>query len=150
MVTPATTGEKRKRLTSCETDRDSERVGSGGGAATGDGAGSSRAMGAGAGAGAGAAAGGGAEVVLVGAGVGTEMGAEPAEIEPSSSETSLGAAFLPEKNSAAVRAGSAEGAGGKMSDWKESDCVAVSTCDGIRGVTTRTYFSGNNEGDGLD
>ena len=66
-------------------------------------------------------------MVLVGAGVGTEMGAEPAEIEPSSSETSFGAAVLPEKNSAAERAGSAEGAGGNMSDWKESDCVMVST-----------------------
>ena len=56
------------------------------------------------------------------------MGAEPAEIEPSSSETSLGAAVLPEKNSAAERAGSADGAGGKMSDWKESDCTMVSIC----------------------
>ena len=112
-----------ERLTSCEVD--SERVGSMRGAGViGEGASSSRMTGAGAG----AAAGGGAEVVLVGAGVGTEIGAEPAEIEPSSSETSLGAAVLPEKNSAAERAGSAEGAGGKMSDWKESDCGMVSIC----------------------
>ena len=69
--------------------------------------------------GAGAAAGGGADVVFVGAGeaagagvVGIESGAEPVVIEPSSSETSLGGAVLPEKNSAAESAGSAEGAGG--------------------------------------
>lgn len=37
-----------------------------------------------------------------------------------SRSTSFGWAVLPEKNSAAVSAGSREGAGGKMSDWKES------------------------------
>lgn len=80
------------------------------------------------GAGAGAGAGVGAEVVLVGvgtgAGVGIERGAVPAETAPSSRETYLGAAVLPAKNSAAVSAGSADGAGGKMSDWNESDCAA--------------------------
>ena len=67
-----------------------------------------------AGVGAGAAAGGGAEVVLVGAEAGVAAGADPVadEIEPSSRETSFGGAVFPEKNSAAVRAGSAEGAGG--------------------------------------
>ena len=39
-----------------------------------------------------------------------------------------------------------------MSDWKESDCEVVSThsteCDTRR--ARRTYFSGNDEGDGFD
>ena len=51
---------------------------------------------------------------------GAEEGAE-AEIAPVSSETSLSETGLPEKNSPAVSEGSIEGAGGKMSDWKESD-----------------------------
>lgn len=59
-----------------------------------------------------AGAGAGALVVLV--------GATPAEMAPVSRSTSFGAAVLPEKNSPAVSAGSALGAGGKMSDWKES------------------------------
>ena len=70
--------------------------------------------------GAGAAAGGGALVVFVAVGVGAKdatgvaTGAEPEaeKIEPSSSETSFGGAVLPEKNSAALSAGSADGAGG--------------------------------------
>lgn len=68
--------------------------------------------------GAATACGGGAAVVFVGvgaaAGVGEiEMGVAAAVvIEPSSSETSFGGAVLPEKNSAAESAGSAEGAGG--------------------------------------
>ena len=43
------------------------------------------------------------------------------ETEPVSRETSLSETALPVKNSPAVREGSIEGAGGKMSDWKESD-----------------------------
>lgn len=39
-------------------------------------------------------------------------GAWPEDIAPSSSETSLGGAVSPAKNSPAVRAGSEEGAGG--------------------------------------
>lgn len=39
---------------------------------------------------------------------------------PSARLTSLTGATLPLKNSAASREGSIEGAGGKMSDWKES------------------------------
>ena len=43
------------------------------------------------------------------------------EIElPSARLTSLTSATLPWKNSAALREGSMEGAGGKISDWKES------------------------------
>ena len=43
------------------------------------------------------------------------------EIElPSARLTSLTAATLPLKNSAALREGSMEGAGGNISDWKES------------------------------
>ena len=76
--------------------------------------------GAAAGTGAGAGAGADAESVFVtGGGAATccgcggrESGAVPEEIAPSSSETSLGGAVLPAKNSAAVSAGSAEGAGG--------------------------------------
>ncbi len=44
-----------------------------------------------------------------------------AETAPVSRETSLRETALPEKNSPAVREGSIEGAGGKMSDWNESD-----------------------------
>jgi hypothetical protein len=43
------------------------------------------------------------------------------ETAPVSRETSLSEMALPVKNSPAVREGSIEGAGGKMSDWKESD-----------------------------
>ena len=44
---------------------------------------------------------------------GVEAGASvAAKIAPSSSETSFGGAVLPEKNSAALSAGSADGAGG--------------------------------------
>ena len=39
---------------------------------------------------------------------------------PSARLTSLTAATLPLKNSAALREGSMEGAGGNISDWKES------------------------------
>ena len=39
---------------------------------------------------------------------------------PVSRSTSFGAAVFPEKNSPAVSAGEEDGAGGKMSDWKES------------------------------
>ena len=47
--------------------------------------------------------------------------AAAAETAPVSSETSLSETALPEKNSPAEREGSIEGAGGKMSDWNESD-----------------------------
>jgi hypothetical protein len=43
-----------------------------------------------------------------------------AKLTPSSRETSRRAAVLPAKNSEAERPASALGAGGKMSDWKES------------------------------
>jgi hypothetical protein len=43
------------------------------------------------------------------------------ETAPVSRETSLSEIALPVKNSPAVREGSIEGAGGKMSDWNESD-----------------------------
>jgi hypothetical protein len=43
------------------------------------------------------------------------------ETAPVSRETSLSEMALPEKNSPDVREGSIEGAGGKMSDWNESD-----------------------------
>jgi hypothetical protein len=43
------------------------------------------------------------------------------ETAPVSRETSLREMALPVKNSPAVREGSIEGAGGKMSDWNESD-----------------------------
>ena len=55
-------------------------------------------------------------------GVGTEVDTgAPVETAPVSSETYLSATAFPEKNSPAVRDGSMEGAGGKMSDWNESD-----------------------------
>jgi hypothetical protein len=47
--------------------------------------------------------------------------AAAAEIAPVSSKTSLSETALPEKNSAAEREGSIEGAGETMSDWNESD-----------------------------
>lgn len=66
----------------------------------------------------GAGAGGEILVVLVtvgaavGVGVGTAEGRGPEVIAPFSRLTSLPGTFLPEKNSPAVNAGSAEGAGG--------------------------------------
>lgn len=74
--------------------------------------------------GSGCGAGAEAVVVLVGAGAITGDCAEgraPVEIAPVSRLTRLGAAVLPEKNSDAVRAGSSDGARGKISDWKDSD-----------------------------
>lgn len=44
------------------------------------------------------------------------------EVTPLSRLTSLSEGGFPEKNSPAVREGSMEGAGGKISDWNESDC----------------------------
>ena len=80
---------------------------------TGDNTGSGCGTNVGAGAGtisfAGAAEGGGTEDTV------------PLEITPLSRSTNLGAAVFPEKNSEAVSAGSSDGAGGKMSDWKDSD-----------------------------
>jgi hypothetical protein len=53
--------------------------------------------------------------------VGTTTAASAEETTPVSSETSLSEIDFPEKNSPAVSEGSIEGAGGKMSDWNESD-----------------------------
>jgi len=64
--------------------------------------------------------GGGAVEDRVGVGTAVDAGA-PVETAPVSSETYLSAMAFPEKNSPAVRDGSMEGAGGKMSDWNESD-----------------------------
>jgi hypothetical protein len=51
------------------------------------------------------------------------------ETAPVSRETRLSVMALPEKNSPDVRQGSIEGAGGKMSDWNESDfLVRPSIC----------------------
>jgi hypothetical protein len=51
---------------------------------------------------------------------GIAPGRGPETVLPSARLTSLSAATLPLKNSAALREGSIEGAGGKISDWKES------------------------------
>ena len=79
--------------------------------------------------------GAGAVEERVGPGPGPGAGPEPklgrevedaeaaAETAPVSKETSLRETALPEKNSPAVREGSIEGAGGKMSEWNESDFV---------------------------
>jgi hypothetical protein len=80
-----------------------------------------------------AGCGDGAVEERVGPGPGPGAGPEPrpgrevedaeaaAETAPVLRETSLRETALPEKNSPAVREGSIEGAGGKMSDWNESD-----------------------------
>lgn len=108
-----------------------ERVREGVLVATGDtatGAGSGAALGdedtMGSTCGAGAGTGEGALVVRVGVGKAAGGGAEgagPDDTAPVSRSTRFGGAVLPAKNSEAVRAGSSEGAGGKMSDWNESD-----------------------------
>jgi hypothetical protein len=46
-------------------------------------------------------------------------------VDPLERSTRIRGADLPEKNSAAVREGSADGAGGNMSAWKESACIYV-------------------------
>ena len=53
--------------------------------------------------------------------LGKEGDAAVEETAPVSRETSLSEIALPVKNSPDVRQGSIEGAGGKMSDWNESD-----------------------------
>ena len=80
--------------------------------------GSGNNVGAATGAGAGAGAGGATEVA-----VGTRGASLPVKTAPFSRLTRLSGAVLPEKNSAAVRDSSDDGAGGYMSDWNESACV---------------------------
>lgn len=65
-------------------------------------------------------AGGDAEASVGGNAEGIAPGRGPEIALPSARLTSLTAATLPLKNSAALREGSIEGAGGKISDWKES------------------------------
>ncbi len=80
-----------------------------------------------AGADTGADAGAGEGALAVRVGRGTE--AAVVDTAPVSRETSLSEMGLPVKNSPAVREGSIDGAGGKMSDWNESDpdwCACVS------------------------
>jgi hypothetical protein len=81
--------------------------------------------------------------------------AEAAETAPVSSETSLSETALPEKNSPAEREGSIEGAGGKMSDWNESDFLVRAVrhvswllllCEG----KGRAYFARDDERDWFD
>lgn len=72
----------------------------------------------------------GALTLLVGAGVegaSTKEGDAPALIAPVSRLTRFAGTDLPPKNSLADSAGSADGARGYMSDWKESDwgCMSV-------------------------
>ena len=78
---------------------------------------------AGAGASTGADAGAGAGALAVRVGRGTEASAAAAAVMPVSRETSLREIGLPVKNSLAEREGSIDGAGGKMSDWKDSDLL---------------------------
>jgi hypothetical protein len=77
-----------------------------------------------AGIGAGAGAGGGAWNVGVGTvltGAGVNEACVEDNISPLSRLTSSGEAVFPEKYSPADNVGSEAGAGGKISDWKESD-----------------------------
>ena len=68
----------------------------------------------------GAGEGGDAEATGVANAMEIALGRGPEMELPSERFTSLAAATLPLKNSAALRDGSMEGAGGKISDWKES------------------------------
>jgi hypothetical protein len=63
------------------------------------------------------------------------------ETAPVSSETYLSATAFPEKNSPEVSDGSMEGAGGKMSDWNESDWRR-----GVRGVCQLVSGRGRGRG----
>ena len=65
-------------------------------------------------------AGGGAEASVGDNTEGIAPGRGPDIVLPSARLMSLTGATLPLKNSAALREGSIEGAGGKISDWKES------------------------------
>jgi hypothetical protein len=110
--------------------------------------------------------GAGAVEERVGPGPGPGPGPEPelgkevvdaaAEVTaPVSRETSLSETALPVKNSPAVREGSIEGAGGKMSDWNESDfwfgeavsIVLFRLCDVKR---RRAYLARDDERDWFD
>jgi hypothetical protein len=111
-----------------------------GDSATGSGSGARAGAGAGAdaGAGAGAGAGGAADEVDVGAGVEKDGAATAAVVTaPVSSETSFSSGVLPEKNSPALSDGSDDGAGGKMSAWKDSDYAATESDTCRRGDMTR-------------
>jgi hypothetical protein len=68
----------------------------------------------------------GAAALALRVGSGREAGtAAPVDTAPVSRDTSLSETGLPEKYSPAVREGSIDGAGGKMSDWNESDWTGV-------------------------
>lgn len=82
-----------------------------------------------------AGAGGGAlsDFVAIGKAVGVGVGAWawcPDMLDPVERSTRMRGADLPEKNSAAVREDSVDGAGGNISAWKESACVNVVRCYG--------------------
>lgn len=83
------------------------------------------------GADAGAGWGAGAVAERVGVGTGVEVGATM-DTAPVSSETYLSETGFPEKKSPAVREGSMEDAGGKMSDWNESDWVRACVCASVQ------------------
>jgi hypothetical protein len=72
------------------------------------------------------------EVCRLGCLVGEEAVVGPGGAEevlwPDSRSSHIGALVLPARNSLAVRAGVADGAGGKMSDWKASDCRPCLLC----------------------
>ncbi len=117
--------EKKKRERTSETYEDAEREG---GIRTSAGV-----------KGAGAEVGGGSLATLVSDGApgpepelgkGKEVDDTAAEEEtaPVSRETSLSEMALPVKNSPDVREGSIDGAGGKMSDWNESDFFFLVWC----------------------
>ena len=103
----------------------------------------------------------GADAVEERVGPGPESGtkegdvAAAAEVVPVSSETSLSETALPEKNSPEVREGSIEGAGGKMSDWNESDFFpsrqsrSGQTVVGC-GEKEKAYFARDDERDWFD
>lgn len=67
---------------------------------------------------------------------------------PFSRLTNFNVGCLPEKNSPAVNEGSEDGAGGKMSDWKESDCASGET-DTVH-QWGEVYLSWDDERDRLD
>jgi hypothetical protein len=88
--------------------------------------------------------------VRVGSGREVADAAAAVDTAPVSRETSLREMGLPEKNSPEVRQGSIDGAGGKMSDWNESDWGACVSGFKYRRWEGERYLARDDECDGLD
>lgn len=83
---------------------------------------------------------------------GTALGLGPSRVDPLERSTSLRGTTFPLKNSEALREGSIEGAGGKMSDWNESDYTTRFIVNDQNNWSDQiaAYLSWHDKGDRFD